>query len=291
MQSNDIFIDKTIDALLSDIENKTDKFYKRLIVYLDKFDTKGGVYDSSQYDLIIKLQKFIENEVFDKETKSKIVKYLDSYDQATGNIIKINQSFGNSVSRLNTNNLMSDAKKVALNSIGGLGFDKAITGVIQDKILNAINTNSSVDALTNDLKILIKPDNGVGLLEKHFGQVAKDSLYQYQGSINKKIIDIYDFKNIRYVPLTEINTTRPVCDKIVNICQDNGGKISIVELKSLLQIYCPQGTPNKAYTTYEIRGVEYRKQYGAGMIKGTSIDNFIVVRGGYNCRHSAIGAR
>lgn len=285
MIDNERFIDKSVDALLNSIENSSSKLYNDLLKYLNKFDKEKGNLNSSQFNLILGLDAFVRSAVFDTKVDSAIKSYLSTFDKATGNIISINEEFANRSIKVNTDRLLNDNKKFALNNLKGIGFEN-ITSLIQNILYNGISNNSSVIAVEQQLKQLVIPDGEKGLLNRYFGQVAQDSLYQHQGTINQKIIEVYDFKAVRYVPLTQVEETRPICHHICGLAQP----IPIAELKKILNEYCPKGSPSKVKQTYAIQGKERTLKKGAGMIQGTNINNFFMNRGGYRCRHQCIGA-
>lgn len=285
MIDNERFIDKSVDNLLTSLDKYSEELLKKLVKYLSEFDKKDGNLNSSQFDLILGVDKFIRSAVFDTKLDSKIKNYLSTFDEATGKILSINEEFANRVINVNTDRLLNDNKKFTLNNLKGIGFEN-VTKIIQDILYKGISNNSSVQAVENQLRNTILPSDGVDLLSKHFGQVAQDSLYQYQGEVNQKVIETYNFKSFRYVPMTEVRDTRPICDHIIN----EGGLIGFDELKTILNEYCPNGNPSKTRETITIRGVEKTLAKGSGMIQGTNIDNFVMNRGGYGCRHSCIGA-
>ena len=285
MIDNERFIDKSVDNLLKSLDRYSDELLKELTKYLSKFDKKDGNLNSSQFDLILGIDSFVRGAVFDTKLDSKIKQYLSTFDEATGKILAINEEFANRIINVNTDRLLTDNKKFALNNLKGIGFEN-VTKLIQDVLYNGISNNASVVGVEEQLKNLILPSEGVDLLSRHFGQVAQDSLYQYQGEVNQKVIDTYNFKAFRYVPLTEVKDTRPICDHII----DKGGLIGFDELKTILDDYCPNGNPSKDRITIKIRNEEKTMAKGNGMIQGTNENNFVMNRGGYRCRHSCIGA-
>ena len=285
MIDNERFIDKSVDNLLKSLDKYSENLLKDLIKYLSEFDKKDGNLNSSQFDLILGIDRFVRSAVFDTKLDSKIKQYLSTFDEATGKILNINEEFANRVINVNTDRLLNDNKKFALNNLKGIGFEN-VTKIIQDILYRGISNNANVSAVEQQLRNTIMPTDGVDLLSRHFGQVAQDSLYQYQGEVNQKVIETYKFKAFRYVPLTEVKDTRPICDHII----DKGGLIGFDELKTILNEYCPNGNPSKQRITFTIREEEKTIAKGSGMIQGTNIDNFIMLRGGHRCRHQCIGA-
>jgi hypothetical protein len=66
----------------------------------------------------------------------------------------------------------------------------------------------------------------------------------------------------------------------------NNRPISITQLQTALDEYCPNGVPSPIKIRYEtVNDVEHFLPKGNGMIRGTNLQNFPSLRGGYNCRH------
>jgi hypothetical protein len=100
-----------------------------------------------------------------------------------------------------------------------------------------------------------------GMLERYAGQMAIDSISQYDGIINQVILNEYDFDRLMYVG-SIIKDSRPQCIRWVE-----KSEILLEELQD---------------------EIDWAKEYGTGMIEDTTVDNFCSVRGGYRCRHAAI---
>ena len=102
----------------------------------------------------------------------------------------------------------------------------------------------------------------LGKLDRYAGQVTRDALSQYDGQVNAMIAEQYELDSIQYIG-SLVNDSRPFCRHVIN---QMGGVIKKEQLPELLSRF--QGSP--------------------GMIPGTNEENFMVYRGGYNCRHVAI---
>lgn len=99
-------------------------------------------------------------------------------------------------------------------------------------------------------------------LQAYAGQMARDSLFQYNGTVQDNVKDKYKLGSFLYVGGT-VKATRPLCRHLVGMKR----KIKISEIPQLIIKY-PEGT-----------------------YPDTTMDNFLVYRGGYNCLHSAIAVR
>jgi hypothetical protein len=99
-------------------------------------------------------------------------------------------------------------------------------------------------------------------LQAYAGQIARDSLFQYNGVVQGNIADKYDLKNFIYVGGL-VEDSRPFCRHLVSLRR----KINIDEVPQLLEQF-PQGT-----------------------ISNTTKYNFPQYRGGYNCLHNVCMVR
>jgi len=96
-------------------------------------------------------------------------------------------------------------------------------------------------------------------------QISRDSVNEYHGQVNQMIADEYGLDMIRYVGST-VEDSREFC---MHVIKQMKGVIKRSELPKLLTRYSGSN----------------------GMKPNTDVNNFLIVRGGYNCRHEAIPFR
>lgn len=99
-------------------------------------------------------------------------------------------------------------------------------------------------------------------LQAYTTQVARDSVFQYNGTIQNIITKEYDLSHFIYVGGL-VKDTRPFCRHLVGLKR----KIALTEVPPLVEKY-PQG-----------------------LYPNTTKKNFMQVRGGFNCLHSAMGVK
>lgn len=99
-------------------------------------------------------------------------------------------------------------------------------------------------------------------LQKYATQIARDSAYSLDRTINSVIKDRHDLDKFIYVGGV-ISDSRPLCRYLVSLHR----KIAFDELPPLFELY-----PD-------------------GLIEGTNRQNFTIRCGGYNCRHRAMAVR
>jgi len=96
-------------------------------------------------------------------------------------------------------------------------------------------------------------------------QLTRDSVYTYHGQVNQAIKDEYKMDCIRYIG-SVVEDTRSFCKHVINNMKR---LIKVSELPKLLKQY----------------------ENSKGMKENTDANNFLAVRGGWNCRHTAFPVR
>lgn len=99
-------------------------------------------------------------------------------------------------------------------------------------------------------------------LQAYSGQIARDTIFQYNGTIQEKIAEQFGLKRFIYVGGL-VKDSRPFCKHLVS----QRRKIDIDEVPELV------------------------KKYPEGLISGTTKENFPIRRGGYNCQHTVMVVR
>lgn len=94
-------------------------------------------------------------------------------------------------------------------------------------------------------------------MQAYAGHIASDSLFQYNGTIQKIIADEYSLTKGLYIG-DIIKDSRPACKYLVGLKR----KIDITEIPDVLI------------------------KYPDGIIEGTTMKNFPVYRCGWRCRHT-----
>lgn len=99
-------------------------------------------------------------------------------------------------------------------------------------------------------------------LQKYATQIARDTVYQSNGAINQLIAERYELDSFIYTG-DIIRDSRPLCRHLVGMHR----KIKLDEMPALI------------------------KRYPQGLYPNTTKKNFLQLRAGYNCRHSAFAVR
>ena len=109
---------------------------------------------------------------------------------------------------------------------------------------------------------------------------------QSDGITQNEVRKQYKMKYINYVGGIK-TTTRPLCYHLVG----KGPVWEWSQLEKELNKFVVNGVPLTSTVSGSKTANGKQQERGSGIIPGTSIDNFLVYRGGYRCGHEAIPAR
>jgi len=140
-------------------------------------------------------------------------------------------------------------------------FTKPVKKVLYQNIMQGKSQSAAKKALH---KFIIGDKGKIGQLERWSGQIARDTLSQYDGAVNDMVRKEFDLNAFRYIG-SLVKDSRPQC----------------VRWKRM-------GTILYKNLTKEI---SWAYSNGKGMIPGTNKDNFCTYRGGWNCQHDCIPVR
>lgn len=281
-----------VDAILSkgaEIFNTQDinkKLYSKVYTILSNNTEKGTIYINNEVlaDLEYELFKSVKTTDFNTQAKNFIA-LLDALENA----VFIEQSAIN---------------KIKLQSIKSLWSDSTLRSRITDKVLYDLGSNGVKDVFVKTIANAIREVNVFDMpltdaqayfkekivnndyTNRYLKNTVSDTLNQYDGAMQNEIKKAYGFDKMIYSTNT-IETSRPIC---IHLHDTLKGRITSEQLKVTLSEYCPKGKPSDTYIEIEtpVEGKIKRVKKGAGMIDGTTIDNFSQLRGGYGCRHRAI---
>jgi hypothetical protein len=251
--------------LMGGVENE---LWRRIQSYLRRLDTKNGKFvssDSSQQVLAAirrELSKFLRETQVSEFMKDVMV----DFDGIAENLNYLHREENNiTVPR----SLVTGQKRIAVeelkNSLFGAGYDARFAEPVQKALYNSINFGADVVETERMLRTMVHGIDGAGgLMERHVGTVARDSLRQYRGRLNKAIEEEHGLEFLRYVG---------------NIIRDSRWQCRRwVDMEYL----------RNADLAKEVR-LAFRK--GRGMIPGTNKETLVIYCGGYNCLHTAFPVR
>lgn len=221
-------------------------------------------------EFLISLDKRIYTAMSKAEYNDTVQSYLKNFNKIADNARLIQESMnGVDIPKGALKPIINVEQQNTLSKLTTL--DKDFIAPIREGIFRNLYLGadaSSVEQVIRDF-VVSTPDADSRLL-RYVGQIAVDSIHQFDGSIQAKIgEELPDLNAIRYVG-SLIKDSRGQCMKWV---EQNHGIILVKNLQAEIDF---------AYDG------SYHKKKCSGMIPGTTPANFVINRGGYRCRHRAI---
>lgn len=234
---------------------------------IDKFNVSGGKIDFNDENIV--LVNTINKTIVDAIQKSKMPGTIRQYLRDFDTIKEFNVDVHSKLNGLSTkeledliNPIQKQMVQQTLDGLTGAGVDANFIEPVKNGIYKNIVGGATRSDLENFLNAYVvgTPELN-GLYSRYVKQVSRDALGQFDGQINAKIADEFGLDAFRYVG-SIIDDSRPQCVRWV-------GKRILEKSEMESQI-------------------AWANNNGSGMIPGTTPENFLVYRGGYNCRHRAI---
>lgn len=269
-----------IQSTINQVDTSSQQVQKELLAMLQqqiaRFEIKDGRFIASQ-DLrrrMVIIEQQFENILTGKLYTNAIKDYLGTFST----IAEVNATLHQNYNDLQVKaSLLEPARRVvyeqAREAMYGSGIDSQFKEPVKHLLLQKVTTGASISDME---KILDRWTTGdlsgrqdtfgkpLPNLSQYNSQVARDTSYQFNGTVNQIIKEEYGLDGIKYVGGT-VRDSRPLCVHLVNLRRD----ISNEELAKLLE------DPNMK----------------PGRIPGTTVENFCTYRGGYNCIHGAFPIR
>jgi hypothetical protein len=265
---NEQIVDSAVDRLGRGFDRVEDEIYDILKRYLTRFDTVDGSFaaQSATARLITDMNREIAVALTRSSIDSEISKFLVNFDEIGENVRRIHRQLSDvGVAESLVNQQKQFAIDRTVYSLREANVSLRFIDPVKRVLYQRVTTGASLLDTERELRNMIRGAAGEkGILERWVGQVARDSINQYEGSIHTAVKNEFNFQALRYVN-SLVSDSRSQCRRWVNM-----GRIEFADL--------PQE-------------IQWAYNNGKGMIPDTMTDNFLINRGGYNCRHRAIPVR
>lgn len=280
--------DQKNEKAIAELQKFENGLYEKLLAYMAQF-TQNGLLQPTPLQLAS-----IESSIVNWTKELGYGKIVDNYLAGLDETNEINKTYyAKDVSRRTLARIENEILKAPLNeeyrsqvsnNLRGTNANEAIVAKVGETLRLQALRGLTFEQAALELKSLVTTtEGGAGIAERHFNQVAKDAIMQYDGLLQEELKKTFNPKRGRYLA-SVIETTRPFCDHMKE--RFGNGYITTEQLQGVLNDYCPGGTPSDERITYTTVSNEPRTaKKGGGMIEGTTLENFPVYRGGYNCRH------
>lgn len=261
-------IEEATSRLLEAIREKEPKVMQRLLEFIARMDSKGGDFLISEMNerSVVLLNKYVQGVLKDLGLNKDISEFVKTFDDAAAYAFGLQKEINGIVPPGDILKKWREyAIKATVDGLIGNGLSAYFAAPIQKILGDAVYASGSLTDVLRQVRAFAEttPEKNGGLL-RYYTQVSRDAVGQYAGNVHRIVAKQYGLDALEYVG-SLIKDSRPQCIRWV-------GKETIL-LKHL------EGE------------ILWAERNGSGLIPGTNTDNFIVNRGGYNCRHEAIPTR
>jgi hypothetical protein len=267
VDKKDNFIDNAEENLTSDFNSIEQSIYSATLSQINKMNQSDGkiLFDEENLLKLAALSTIIIDAIQASSYPSRVKEYIGGYDKVANYNFKI-QNQVNDIPVNELEDLIFPVKdqiiSQVLDGLVGQGVSTQFIKPLTETIYKNIVAGASIDELKKNLEaIILSNEQRLGLFKRYVSQISRDSIMQYEGQINSRIADFYGLDAYQYVG-SLIRDSRPQCVRWVGM--------GILLKKNLS------------------KELQYAANAGSGLIPGTTPDNFVIYRGGYNCRHTAI---
>ncbi len=262
-------IDESMAKLLEAIRANEPKVFERILEFIGRMDSRSGQFLSnlSNERTLALFEQYVQGVLDDLGINKEVSEFVKTFDDASKYTLGLQKTI-NGIT-VPANDILKRWRQYSVsttveNMVGnGLSstYSKDIEKILGDAVFGG---GSLSDVYKNIREYALTTDKRQGGLLTHFQQVSRDSVGQYTGGINRIVAKQYNLDALEYVG-SLVKDSRKQCERWVGM--------ETLLIKDLEK---------------EIRWAENN---GSGLIPGTNPDNFIINRGGYNCRHEAIPTR
>jgi hypothetical protein len=249
-----------------------ESIYKALLIQIEKFEIENGRFLKGQpyAKRIAIIQREMERIIGDIYAP-KVSEYLSFYYDVEERSLSMQKAYNDIEADMK---LLSPARQTIYTQAQYYMTQGLADAYIQPAkflIMQQVAVGASIDDCRRMLKNWnegelpagkLATDRHAPRLQAYATQIARDSLFTYQGSIQDVIAQEYQLTKFIYVGGL-VKDSRPFCKHLVGLRR----KIDIEEIPELV------------------------KKYPQGLKPNTTKKNFLQVRGGYNCVHTCMVVR
>jgi len=267
VNKGDKIFDNSETELINAVNKMEPLIFDELIKILNTLDVSGGklVTNSKAENFLMSMDAKIYRALQKADYNSSVLKYTKNFNLVADNIKEVHSVFNNiNITDAQINPFLKLEVNSTIDKLTGSGMAKDFINPVRESLYRNIMLGAELSTVEKTLRdFTISTAQGDSKLTRYVKQVSRDALQQFDGTIQANIAKELDLNAKRYVG-SLITDSRKQCIRWVT---QNGGIIMLEDLAE------------------EIR---WAYNNGSGMIPGTNIYNFDVLRGGYSCRHRSI---
>lgn len=275
--------DKAIKDILQTIDKAIVDFQKGIpaiqsgvldavLLQLKDLETNNGrILNSVQnLKLMLRIKNNLERLIISEGYKKQVKEFIDTFNA----VESLNQQYFAAFNQKFTPNktlpiIREAAVGKTLNDLLGQGLQSNIVDPVGDILNQNITTGGSYNSLNEQLRnAILTNGTGEGGLERYTKTITTDALNQYSAQYHDVLAQDLKFNWGRYVG-SNMRTTREFCEFLTKKQWVHRSELPRI-LEGIIDGH--QCKVNK-------------QKLPLGMIPGTTVDNFKIRRGGYNCGH------
>lgn len=275
-------MDSGIDSITESSAKAQELIYEFLSEYINNFEIIDGRFVSTQnyaarFGYIQKKIESILGDIY----KPSVTEYLSIYTPIEEASINLHKTFNEIELDLDriapTRKVIYNEAEYYLKQAIAPAYIQPVKYLLMQHVTRGITIRSSQRILEKwnkgELTGQLSSGRPTPRLQSYTTQIARDSAYQFHGTIQEKVRQEYDLKGGIYTG-DIIKDSRPSCTWMVK----QKRKFALSEITEILGGKIPKGGAEIA--------AQLNKPFLSGLIPGTKTENFPVFRFGYACRHS-----
>lgn len=267
----------TIDDAIANFQNAIPGIQKivfdELQPLIKQFDIKDGklLNNVKNLKLIGNLQNKLQKIIINADYQKSVNDFVESFNLISSLQQDYFKQFNQKFKPKNTLPIIKElAIEATINDLVGQGLSSNIIDPIKQLLNQNITTGGDYTQFQDLLRNhILSDDSGEGSLERYTKQITTDAINQYNAQYHDAIAQDLNFNWGSYVG-SNIKTSREFC-----ILLTKKQWVKREELPEILKGHIDGHDCKLSKTT----GLPL------GMIPDTNVDNFKVLRGGYNCGH------
>lgn len=268
-------VDKLLDSVLLQADDIEREALRLLNKWLLQFPTRSSsgervlFNDETVARLIANARKELERAFAGASFDSMSEELLEDYGRIIDNAKEIHKELNDlNISDSFRTRQLSPAQQLAIRQTSAYLSQASMSAQVVSPLTKVLFEAVQFGYTLSDAQKAIAESMNFG---KYVGQIARDGLFQFDGTIHKIIADEYGLDAIEYVG-SLVEDSRGQCAKWI-------------KESPILDENLPEEI------AWAKRSGDYKGRKKSGMIPETNSENFMVYRGGYNCRHRAIPTR
>lgn len=279
-KQNDLLKEDIVNELLSGIPSLETKVYEEIMRFIDSFDSSGGDFANGILsadkinEISVKIDDILKREGYVQTVET----FMKDMGKVTINTNLLLDSEGYTFSKLPLSDLerkwQNLTAETLLNSGIRADFKRPILKILDESISYGSSITSTRKTLSD---FVLGGEDKSGKLKSYLTQTARDSVNQMQGQQMQSVANALGYEGISYIGGL-LKDSRGQCRHWI---EDLNGFIPKDKLAEEIRL---------AYKNQAAKKVEGTHHWG-GMMPNTTVDNFMVKRGGFNCIHPAVPKR